>query len=168
MHNVYERYGRVAHSAQNFEWFLASIWMYLEVLSKGWPNVPPNKKQVAELIQGMEKKTLGKLLEKVDQLLSMDDTAVRESFQEAWKVRNSLAHGFFTAHGLVQDIAEDAAQKMTNELVRAEHILSTAEAFSSRILGGLMKLKADLDDPARREAIVNEGFANLAAKTRLN
>jgi hypothetical protein len=155
--DVRQAFGRVAERSQQYECGLATMALYLEYFAKGWWQKSPDHGEVAALKQTLDKTTLGGLLSKLRLLGRFEDdgsTNIDQSLKDALQVRNFLAHEFFLGDPEEMETQDGLHRKLV-DLEKCEGIIDKAVGIVSMVVEGLVKLRDDLNDPGRREAIMN-------------
>lgn len=162
MRDIYERFGRACETAQYFEGMLATVWLNLEYLAKGWWQKSPPPDEVSSFVKKMDRKTLGTLLKEVRRLLRFEyGESIENQLSEALELRNFLMHEFFKKEPELMQTPNGRHQKLL-ELGRCQDALDKGYNIARSILQASEKIRSDLQDPERRDAILDEGLTNLA------
>jgi hypothetical protein len=97
--DVYQRFGMVSEAAQLLETELGTLLFGFGIVQEGLLTPTPNKARAAEMLDGINRQTLGQLIRStkrhtaaLDHLEPLIGTALEE--------RNRLAHHFYRQHNL--------------------------------------------------------------------
>ena len=154
--HVYEKFGKVSEAAQQYEFGLATMLLFLEYFGKGWWSKTPKLYELDSLMQKLNKKTLGQLLKSVKDLRPFGHEnagGIDNVLSDAHNVRNIIAHNFFTKD--TERIHNyDGRREMLHELEEFHEKLNAANLTTASIVSALYKLKEDLKDTKNFESMI--------------
>lgn len=97
-YELYAKFGIAAEAAQLFETELGTLLLALRGLENNW-HVTPDGDAARQMLDGINRNTLGKLLNDLKQHITIEGD-LETMFFSALQARNRLFHGYFERHNL--------------------------------------------------------------------
>ena len=107
--DVYRKFGEVAEAAQLLETELGNMLLITTGVAEGLLT-NPNPKQASDLLDGINRNTLGQLLMRLNRTQSLDKLDVLLS--GALEERNRLSHSFYRQHNVRRNSDEGRTQML--------------------------------------------------------
>jgi hypothetical protein len=138
--DVYRKFGEVAEAAQLLETQLGTMLLITIGVAEGLLT-EPNPKRASDLLDGINRHTLGQLLKSLNETQSLDklDALLSSALEE----RNRLSHSFYRQHNFRRNSDEGRALMM-NDLESIHDTL--IEAYKAVMLLSGVDLEAAVAD----------------------
>lgn len=139
LYKLYAEYGIAAEKAQVLETEAGNVCLLFVALFAGTNGLDEAKKNFfKQLVQDVNRKTLGRLLEQIKKTVDFDPETV-ELVESALEKRNYLSHHFFRKHNFAIN-NENGRSEMILELKEIQSHLDKAYASLSSISSLLEQL----------------------------
>jgi uncharacterized protein YutE (UPF0331/DUF86 family) len=129
---VFAWYGAAMHAVQFFEADLITLY----ITARAWKNDGATLGQMRSWEEAVSRETLGRILKSLGEATSIS-AEVRETWEEALKARNRLAHNYFWSH--FEALSDAGAHgPVISELRAAAHLFNDAARAARDVVEALI------------------------------